>query len=340
MTHHWLGAGALLCLVALCIGGARAEEVNVYSARHYQSDDALYADFTANTGIEVNRIEGADDALIERIRGEGVNSPADVLITADAGRLWRAENAGLLQGVDSSVLDERIPENLRDPAGQWFGFSRRARIIVFNKDLGDPAGLARYEDLADGRWKDLVCIRSSSNIYNLSLMSALIEALGEAAAERWAEGVVANFARPPQGGDTDQLKATAAGECGVALANSYYFVRLMRSDDTADRAVVEKLGVVFPNQADRGTHINISGAGVARHAPHRAAAIRFLEYLASDDGQRYFAAENNEYPVIDGITANEALLSLGTFKSDPINVAIYGRNQPAAQRIFDRAGWK
>ena len=320
---------------------AGAGEVNIYSSRHYQSDEKLYAAFTEETGIKVNRIEGTDDALIERIRNEGANSPADVLVTVDAGRLWRAEQAGILQPVSSKLLNERIPENVRDPSVQWFGFSQRARVIVYNKaKVDDPKTLIRYEDLADPRWKGRVCIRSGSNIYNLSLMSALIEELGEEPAQRWAEGVVANFARPPQGGDTDQIKAVAAGECDVALANTYYFVRLMRSNDPADRAIAEKLAVVFPNQQDRGTHVNISGAGVARNAPNRDQAVRFLEYLASDEAQRHFAEGNNEYPVVEGIEANEALLSLGSFKIDPINVAVYGKNQAQAQKIFDRAGWK
>jgi len=321
--------------------GPGAGEVNIYSSRHYQSDEKLYAAFTDATGIKVNRIEGTDDALIERIRNEGTNSPADVLITVDAGRLWRAEQAGILQPVSSKTLNERIPENLREPNGHWFGFSQRARVIVYDKaKVDDPKTLTRYEDLADPRWKGRVCIRSGSNIYNLSLMSALIEHLGEEPAERWAEGVVANFARPPQGGDTDQIKAVAAGECEVALANTYYFVRLMRSNDPADKAVAEKLAVVFPNQQDRGTHVNVSGAGVARNAPNEAQAVRFLEYLASDEAQRHFAEGNNEYPVAPGIEANEALLSLGSFKIDPINVAVYGKNQAQAQKIFDRAGWK
>lgn len=343
------GAAKLACFVAILmaplltglgIGSVLAEEVNIYSSRHYQSDEALYDAFTAGTGIKINRIEGSDDALIERIRSEGANSPADVLITVDAGRLWRAEQAGLLQPVMSDTLDARIPANLRDPDGKWFGFSQRARVIVYNKETVDPAALSRYEDLADPRWKGRVCIRSGSNIYNLSLMAAMIEAVGDAQAEQWAKGVVANFARPPQGGDTDQIKAVAAGECDVAVANTYYFVRLMRSDDPADRAVVEKLGVIFPNQDDRGTHVNISGAGVAHHAPNQAAAVRFLEYLAGDEAQGYFAAGNNEYPVVEGVETNEALVALGRFKIDPINVAVYGENQAQAQRIFDQVGWK
>lgn len=316
-----------------------AQELNLYSSRHYQTDEALYEDFTQQTGITINRIEGAGDALIERIKNEGVNSPADVLITVDAGRLWRAEHANLFQPVSSDVLDQRIPAHLRHPDGQWFGFSQRARVIVYNTDTVDPADLTRYEDLAKPAWKSRVCIRSSSNIYNLSLMSALIAAHGEAEAEAWAKGVVANFARDPQGGDTDQIRAVAAGECGMAVVNTYYFVRLMTSEKEADKAVVEKVAVIFPNQDDRGTHVNISGAGVLANAPNREEAVRFLEYLSSDRAQQLFANGNNEYPAVNGVQANAALQALGSFKADQINVSVYGENQAAAQRVFDRAGW-
>jgi iron(III) transport system substrate-binding protein len=327
-------------LVFIMSGTAGAQELNLYSSRHYQTDEALYENFTRQTGIDIRRIEGKEDELIERIRNEGINSPADLLITVDAGRLWRADQAGLFQPVASKTLERRIPANLRHPEGHWFGFSQRARVIVYNKETVDAADLRRYEDLADPKWKGLVCIRSGSNIYNLSLMSALIEAHGETAAEAWARGVVANFARPPQGGDTDQIKAIAAGECGVGLANTYYYVRLLRSGRAEDRAVADRVGVIFPNQEDRGTHVNISGAGVLKHARNREAAIRFLEYLASDDAQRYFADGNNEYPVVRGVEGDATLRSLGAFTTDPINVSVYGTNQPAAQRVFDRAGWK
>ena len=335
---------AALWALAGAAGGVRAQEaggeLNLYSSRHYQTDQALYDDFTQQTGIRINRLEGKGDALIERIRSEGANSPADVLLTVDAGRLWRADQAGLFQPVRSTVLEARIPSYLRHPAGHWFGYSTRARVIFYNKDLADPSDLARYEDLADPRWRGQVCIRSSSNIYNLSLMASLIAHHGVAEAERWAKGMVANFARPPQGGDTDQLRAVAAGECAVGVANSYYYARLMRSDRSADAAVVDKVAAVFPNQGDRGTHVNISGAGVLRNAPNRDNAIRFLEYLASDQAQRYFANGNNEYPVVKGLLDNPALATLGDFRTDTLNVSVYGENQPEAQRVYDRAGWK
>lgn len=332
-------AGVLAAVLLAAALPAGAAEVNLYSARHYQTDERLYADFTEETGIAVNRIEGSDDELIQRIVSEGANSPADILITVDAGRLWRAEQAGIFQSVDSAVLNKRIPENLRHPDGKWFGFSQRARVIFYNKARVDPAGIDEYEDLADPKWKGQICIRSSGNIYNLSLLSSLIDVHGEAKAEEWARGVVANFARKPQGGDTDQLKAAAAGECGVAVANSYYYLRLLRSDKPEDKAVAEKLGVIFPNQAGRGTHVNISGAGLAKHAPNRESAVKFLEYLASDSAQYYFANGNNEYPVVESGIEAVATNLLGDFKADTISVAVYGENQPKAQMIFDRVGW-
>jgi len=337
------GFVVLATLAAAACGRQEAPEqvLNVYSARHYQSDDALYEAFTRETGIEVRRIEGGDDALIERIVQEGDASPADVLVTVDAGRLWRAEQAGLFQPVASERLAERIPANLRDKDGRWFGFSTRARIIFYNKERIDPAGLDDYEDLADPKWKGEVCARSGGNIYNLSLMASLIAHDGPEKAEAWAAGVVGNFARDPQGGDTDQIRAVAAGECGIAIANSYYFARLMNSTDPGDKAVVEAVGWIFPNQDDRGTHVNVSGAGVLKHAPHPAAALKFLEFLASPEAQTRFAQGNNEYPVVEGARLdNPALETLGDFRRDGLDASLYGEHQAEAQKALDRAGWK
>ncbi len=331
----------VLVLAAAPLGGATAEEVlNLYSSRHYQTDEALYENFTKETGIKINRIEGKGDALIERIKSEGTNSPADILLTVDAGRLWRAEQAGLFQPVSSKRLDEAVPANLRHPEGLWFGFSTRARLIYYARDRVEEGAIARYEDLADPKWKGKVCIRSSSNIYNQSLLGSIIAAHGPKAAEDWATAVVDNFARGPQGGDTDQLRGVASGECDIAVANSYYYVRLMTKPKDKDKDVAAKVGWIFPNQGDRGTHVNVSGAGVLKNAPNKAAAIKFLEYLASEEAQRYFANGNNEYPVVAGVQGSSALESLGSFKVDPINVAVLGENQPEAQKIFDRAGWK
>ena len=335
-------------LAALAIGLASAipvfgqqQVLNLYSSRHYQTDEALYTGFTKLTGIKINRIEASEDALIERIRNEGANSPADVLITVDAGRLWRAEQLGLFQPVKSDVLDRRIPASFREPNGAWYGFSLRARVIAYDKMKVKPGEIATYEDLADPKWKGQICVRSSTHMYNLSLMGAMIDHLGEAKAEEWAKGVKANLARDPKGGDTDQIKGVAAGECSVALVNHYYYARLARSSNPEEKAIAERVGVVFPNQATWGTHVNISGGGVLKHAPNRAAAVKFLEYLASDDAQRYFADGNNEWPVVVSVkVANPVLSRFGDFKRDSLNVAVLGQNQPSSQKLYDRLAWK
>lgn len=315
--------------------------LNLYSSRHYQTDEALYAGFTRQTGIKVNRIEAGEDPLIERIRNEGARSPADVLVTVDAGRLWRAEQLGFFQPVKSALLDARIPASLREPGGLWFGFSMRARLIAYNKAKVNAAELATYESLADPKWKGRICMRSSSNMYNLSLLGAMIEHLGEPKAQAWAQAVRDNFARDPKGGDTDQLKGVAAGECDVTVSNQYYYARLLRSARPDEREVAEKIGVVFPNQSSWGTHVNISGAGVMKHAPNREAAVKFLEYLASDEAQRYFADGNNEWPVVASVKVdNPVLARFGAFRQDALNVAILGRNQPSSQKIYDRVAWK
>ena len=330
-------AAALLALPA----AAQEKVLNLYTARHYQTDEALYANFTRQTGIRVNRIEGGEDALFERIKNEGANSPADVFITVDVGRLWRAEQAGVFARVNSPALESRVPPAYRDPRGQWFGFSARARVIAYNKSAVKPGEIRDYEELAEPKWKGRICIRSSSHPYNLSLVGAMIAHLGEQKAEEWLRGLKNNLARDPKGGDTDQLAAAAAGECDLAIANTYYMVRLMRSARAEDRAMVQKLGVVWPNQGNRGVHMNISGGGVLKNAPHRDAAVRFLEYLASDQAQAYFANGNNEWPVVPGVAiSNPELESLGKFKVDAINVGLLGKNQLTAQRIADRAGYR
>ena len=332
----------LACLAGVSIAaGAQEKVLNLYSSRHYQTDEALYSEFTRRTGIRINRIEAPEDALIERLRNEGAASPADVLVTVDAGRLWRAEQLGLFQPVKSAALDARVPAHLRHPDGLWFGFSTRARVIVYNKDAVKPGEIRSYEDLADPKWKGKVCMRSSSNVYNLSLAAALISHAGEQKTEEWARGVVANFARAPKGGDTDQIKAVAAGECALTLANTYYYARLVKSTKPDEREAVAKTGVLWPNQDGRGTHVNISGAGVLKSAPHREEAVKFLEYLAGNDAQRYFADGNNEYPAVKSAAIdNPALTGLGSFKPDTLNVSAFGRYQPAAQKVYDRAGWR
>ena len=322
---------------------SRAQEkvLNLYSARHYQTDEALYSDFTKQTGIKINRIEAGDEQLLQRLKAEATNSPADVLLLVDAARLWRAQIDGLFQAVDSKVLNERIPAQLRSNDGTWYGFSTRARVIVYDKTKVKPEDIDSYEELADPKNKGKVCTRSGSHPYNLSLIGSLVERLGEPKAEQWAKGMVSNMARPPRGGDTDQIKAVAAGECGVAIVNSYYWVRLMRSSDPKDKEVVSKVGFIWPNQSTSGTHVNISGGGVAKNAPNKANAVAFLEYLASPSAQTYFANGNNEFPVTKGATLiNAELTSLGKFKQEQVSVATIGKNQVVAQRILDRVGYK
>ncbi len=338
-----IGLASLIALGLPLRSHAQEKVLNLYSSRHYNTDEALYANFTKQTGIKINRIEAGEDPLIERIRNEGDKSPADVLITVDAGRLWRAEQMGFFQPVKSALLDTRIPAALHQPNGLWFGFSVRARVIAYDKAKIKAGEITTYEDLADPKWKGKICVRSGSHIYNLSLGSSMIAAVGEAKTEAWAKGLVANFARTPKGGDTDQLNAVAAGECQIALVNTYYYARLARSAKPEERQVAEKLGIVTPNQGagQRGTHINISGAGVMKNAPNRDNAVKFLEYLASDEAQRYFADGNNEWPaVITTQVSNPALNALGKFRYDEQNIAALGRNQPEAQKIYDRAGWK
>ncbi len=321
--------------------GAQEQVLNLYTARHYSTDEALYSNFTRQTGIKVNRIEGGEDALFERIKAEGANSPADVFLTVDAGRIWRAEQAGIFAPVKSSVLESRIPAAYRDPRGEWFGFSARARLIAYNKALVKPGEIRSYEELADPKWKGKVCVRSSNHPYQLSLMAGMVSHLGEARAEQWVKGLKDNLARAPQGGDTDQLKAVAAGECAVALSNQYYLVRLLRSEKAEERQMAAKLGVLWPNQDNRGVSMNISGGGMLKNAPHKEAAVKFLEYLASDEAQSYFANGNNEWPVVATLKLNNPTLeSLGKFKADTLSVAELGKNQPVAQKIADRAGYK
>lgn len=314
--------------------------VNLYSSRHYDTDLRLYSDFTEQTGIQVNRIEAKSNALIERLKTEGELSPADLLITVDAGVFWRAENEGVLQSVSSDVLDARIPAHLRHSDGLWYGLSKRARVLIYNKEHGRPANLESYKDLADPSHKGMVCMRSSGNIYNISLLSSLIANETETAAQNWTKGVVANFARKPQSNDSGQIEAVASGECKVSLVNTYYLARYARSDNTAKKAIFDSIGVIFPNQDNRGTHVNISGAAVTANAPNKDNAIKFIEYLTSESAQRYFADGNNEYPVIDLGGASSAVQALGTFKEDKLNVGELGRNQPKAIELFDAAGWQ
>ncbi len=316
------------------------EEVNIYSSRHYDTDLRLYSDFTDQTGIRINLIEGSSDELIERIRNEGVNSPADIIITVDAGRLWRAKEAGVMQQHNSDHLKSVIPEEMRDREGYWIGLSKRVRGIIYNRDSINPDELKGYWELADEKWEGRVCVRSSNNIYNQSLVASLIESRGEESVEEWAAGLVRNFARSPQGGDTDQIRAVAAGLCDVALANHYYLARLIQSDNASDREVAENVDIYFPLAEFGGAHVNISGAGLAANSPNRENAIRFLEYLATAEAQMLFAVGNNEFPVMADVETPGALGDFGAYESDAVNVSVYGINNPAAIRLMDRVGWR
>lgn len=332
--------GVVGTALAASAGLAGAQEVNLYSARHYDSDQAIYDAFEERTGIEVRVLQGDSDQLIERIEREGEATPADVLMTVDVGRLWRADQAGVFTPTDSEALAARIPASLRHPDGHWFGLSQRMRVIFYDTEQYDEPPLTTYEELADPRFEGEVCIRSSNNIYNQSLVASIISHHGEEAAAEWAQGVVDNMARAPQGGDTDQIRGVGAGECGLAVANHYYYVRLMKSDDEADRAVAERAGIIFPNQDGRGTHVNVGGAGRVASGPNPDNAVRFLEFLASDEAQSLFAAGNNEFPVVDGVEMEPILEEWGEIRTDDANVAEFGRLNPVAVRIMDEAGWR
>ena len=334
---------SLLCIIGvsgIISCSNTQQEVNLYSARHYDTDVELYENFTNETGIKVNLIEGSSDELIERIKSEGINSPADVFITVDAGRMWRAQESEILQPIASQLVNERISESLRQPEGQWISLTRRIRGIVYNTERVNPEELSSYEDLADPKWKGRVCVRSSNNIYNQSLLASMVESLGEEATEEWAKGLVANFARDPQGGDTDQVRAVAAGVCDVAIANHYYYVRLLSSEDTDDKDVTGKTAFFFPNQSGRGAHANVSAAGLVANAPNKANAVKFIEYLTSVRAQELLAEGNKEYPANTEVPIATILEGLGEFKTDEVNVASYGENNPVAIRIMDRAGWQ
>ena len=335
---------------ALACSGALAQDkqLNIYSARHYPTDEALYGDFTKATGIKINRVDADDAGILARLKAEGTASPADVILLVDASRLWRAEVDGLFLPIKSKLLEETIPSNLHanksDNGGvAWFGLSTRARVVVFDKLKYKKSDFDSYEKLADPAFKGQLCIRSGSHPYNLSLFGALTEHLGAAKTEVWLKGLVDNMARSPKGGDTDQIKAVAAGECGVAVTNTYYLARMMRSTNPADKAVTEKIGVVFPNQSSWGTHVNIAGGAVAKNAKNVDNAIKFLEYLASPSAQNHFAIGNNEWPVAKGVSFdNPALKAMtgGSFKSELIPISAVGQNQVKVQQMLDRVGFK
>lgn len=331
-------------LVAVTLSGfhsqTRAEEVNVYSSRKEALIKPLLERFSEQTGIKVNLVTGKDDALIARLQREGAKSPADLLITADAGRLFRAKQAELLQPHNSSKVTELVAANLRDEDNLWLGLTQRARPIFYVKGKVDPAKLSTYEALTDSQWQGRICIRSSGNIYNQSLIGSMLEANGSDATQAFAKGLVKNMARPPVGGDTDQLRAAAAGVCDIAIANTYYFGRLSNSSKAKDQAVAEKLAIFWPNQHDRGTHVNVSGIGLTRASSNKTAAVKLIEFMLTPQAQSWYSEVNNEYPVVAGVAPSKTLASWGKFKADAINLSKLGQNNQAAVMLMDRAGWK
>ncbi len=334
----FLRAAALL--IALPIAAQAADEVNLYSARKEALIKPLLDRFTEQTGIQVNLVTGKADALLKRLQSEGRNSPADVLLTTDAGRLHRAKAAGVTQAIDSADLQSAIPAAYRDPEGHWFGLSLRARPILYVKDKVDPTELSTYEDLADPKWKGRICIRSSDNIYNQSLVASLIAADGAEATETWAESLVGNLARPPRGGDRDQIKAAAAGQCDIAVANTYYLAGMLTSKDAGQQAAAERMAVFWPNQDGRGAHVNVSGAAVTKAAQHKDAAVKLIGFLADDQSQQWYAETNGEYPIRKAIPVSPVLAAWGTFKTDDLNLEQLGELNGDAVRLMDRAGWK
>jgi len=343
-----LGSLLLFSLTQWAQAQTAAPSINIYSARHYPTDEALYSDFTKATGIKINRVDADDAGILSRLKAEGAASPADVILLVDASRLWRAEIDGLFLPIKSKVLEAAIPENLRakksDNGGTaWFGLSTRARVIVFDKSKIKATDVDNYEKLADPQLRGKLCIRSGSHPYNLSLFGAMMDHLGPQQTETWLKGLVANMARNPAGGDTDQIKGVASGECAVAISNTYYLARLMRSTNPADRAIIEKVGVVFPNQTSWGTHLNIAGGAIAKNAKNSVNAIKFLEYLASASAQNHFANGNNEWPAAKGVSfENPALkaMSGGSFKSEVLPISAVGMNQIKVQQMLDRVGFK
>ena len=330
----------LIVLLALIPPAGPAQEVNVYSGRKEALIKPLFDEYTKETGIRVNLVTGKADALIKRLELEGENSPADLLLTVDAGRLHRAKELGLLQAITSVKLDEAVPENYRDPQGYWYGLSIRARVIVHSRTEIKPAQLSTYEALAGPTWHNQLCVRSSSNIYNQSLVASMLAHHGPEETESWIKGLVGNFARDPKGGDRDQIKAVAAGQCNLALVNTYYLAGMLSSGIDAEVDAAEQVALFWPNQDGRGAHVNVSGAGVTRSARNKTAAVQLLEYLVSVQAQEWYGKTNREFPVRDGVAGDSILQSWGEFKADNLNLAILGENNQDAVRAMDRAGWK
>ncbi|WP_211853453.1 Fe(3+) ABC transporter substrate-binding protein [Plastoroseomonas hellenica] len=341
-VHLAASAFAVSALAFPALAQAPSQELNIYSARHYPTDRQLYDTFTRETGIRIRLVEGDADQLVARVQSEGRNSPADVFITVDAARLARAKEAGILAAHGSALINQRVPEALRDRDGTWFAVTQRGRVIMYDKERGLPQGLARYEDLADPRFRGMICVRSGSHPYNAAMVASILAADGAPATEAWARGLVANFARPPQGGDRDQFRAIPSGQCQIAISNTYYLGHFGRSESAEDQALFRRIGVIFPNQGqgDRGTHVNISGAALVTTAPNRANAVRFLEYMTGHEAQEIFALANMEYPVVADAPLHPALQAMGRFRAEPVNAERLAANVAEGLQIIQRAGWR
>ncbi|NMH59114.1 Fe(3+) ABC transporter substrate-binding protein [Alteromonas ponticola] len=340
LKKRLIAASVTLAAALSFTGSVSAEEVNVYSARKEALIKPLLDKFSAETGIEVNLVTGDADALISRMNSEGKFSPADVLITTDVGRLVRAKQQGLTRIVVSDTLEQAIPAQLRDDENQWFSLTMRARPIMYSPERVDPEQLSTMEALTDAEWKGRICIRSSSNIYNQSMVAAMIQQTGEEDTLKWANGLVKNFARPPKGGDRDQIKAVVSGQCDIAIANTYYLAGMLNSADDSEKNIASQVKVFWPNQDDRGAHINVSGAALAKHAPNSDNAVKLLEYMVREDAQAWYAKTNHEYPVRDGVEWSETLKQFGTFKAEEIPLHRVGELNAEAVKVMDKAGWK
>lgn len=333
-------AMAFVPVAGISVATVEAAEVNIYSYRQEALIKPQLEAFKKATGISYNLITGSASGLLQRLKNEGMNSPADMLFTVDAGRLYRARDMGLLQRVRSKTLESIIPARFRDPEGYWFGLGIRARAIFYSVDRVKPSELSTYEDLTSAKWKGRILIRSSGNIYNQSLMASLIHHHGKQKAEAWAKGIVANLARKPQGGDSNQIKGVAAGEGDVAIANNYYYARMLASQKTKDKKVVSKVGVFWPNQKDRGTHVNVSGAAITKGAKNKASAIKLLEFLVGPEAQKIYAEVGYEFPVRDKVGLGPIVAKMSRFKMDSMPLRVLGENNAEAVRIFDRVGWR
>ena len=332
----------LISLIATACTSSKSEQaiVNLYTDRHYDTDAALYKEFEAKTGIKVNFVKAGSDELLERLEKEGSDTEADLLITADAGRLYRAKEKKLLQQVSSDKVFNAVPENLREKENYWIGLTVRARVLAYDNKRVAKEELSTYEDLVNEKWKGRILVRSSSNIYNQSLLASLIDIKGEQAAKEWAEGIVSNMARTPTGNDRDQAKAVVAGEGDIAIMNTYYIGKLLNSSDPEEVKVGKKLSVFFPNQKTTGTHINVSGVGVIKSAKNKENAIKLIEFLTDEYAQSIYAEANYEYPVNSKVEPSDLLKSWGEFKTQDIDLSVLGENNNKAVKIFNEVKWQ